>query len=83
MLNGTYAIHGHTRAAPSAERTYDRLQRRRRESVAWVYVPLPQEDRLLSFGIRKPLEGKNYRFLVWLIPGPLISIIQREKRRGS
>ncbi len=79
MRGGTYAVHGHTRAAPSAERTYHRLERRRREPVAWVYVPLPQEDRLLSFGIRKPLAGKNYRFLVWLIPGPSVSIVQRIK----
>ncbi|KAL7932360.1 hypothetical protein V8C35DRAFT_308166 [Trichoderma chlorosporum] len=50
-----FFIHAHTRNAPSARSTYDRLSAQDWSGV-WYYIPFPSRDRLTSFGVRYTLE---------------------------
>ncbi|CAH0020516.1 unnamed protein product [Clonostachys rhizophaga] len=50
--NKVYAIHPHTPSSPDATKTFNRFSRQRRASLAWVYLPLPRGDEIISFGIR-------------------------------
>ncbi|POR31267.1 Uncharacterized protein TPAR_08516 [Tolypocladium paradoxum] len=47
-----YAVHAHTRVAPCAQSTYQRLSRRRQRSVVWVYVPISKKDPIAALGTR-------------------------------
>ena len=67
-LDEVYAIHAHTSATPCAERTYERLPRRRQRTVTWLYLPLPSNDHVVAFGLQKQQSGSHrpagIRFLV-------------------
>ncbi|KAG5745989.1 hypothetical protein H9Q72_011038 [Fusarium xylarioides] len=46
------AIHSHTPRFPTALTTYARLPEHDRKHVAWAYVPIAPNDRLIGLGIR-------------------------------
>ncbi|KAJ3542142.1 hypothetical protein NM208_g4253 [Fusarium decemcellulare] len=50
-----YAVHAHTRTAPYAQSTYQRMSHRRRQAVTWVYVPISKEDSITALGARMSL----------------------------
>ncbi|KAK7217874.1 hypothetical protein V2G26_005877 [Clonostachys chloroleuca] len=57
--NKVYAVHPHTPSSPDATKTFNRFSRQRRASLAWVYLPLPRGDEIISFGIRlKAVDGR-------------------------
>ncbi|KND90843.1 hypothetical protein TOPH_04652 [Tolypocladium ophioglossoides CBS 100239] len=55
-----YAVHAHTRVAPCAQSTYQRLSRRRQQSVTWVYVPISQQDSIAALGARMLLSERSF-----------------------
>ncbi|KAF7563625.1 hypothetical protein G7046_g544 [Stylonectria norvegica] len=57
----TYAIHAHTSSNNTAESTYRRLPWNRQLASVWVYLPLPARERILTFGVRLPIED-GYMF---------------------
>ncbi|CAG9936468.1 unnamed protein product [Clonostachys rosea f. rosea IK726] len=58
--NKIYAVHPHTPSSPDATKTFNRFSRQRRASLAWVYLPLPRGDEIISFGIRlKIVDGRT------------------------
>ncbi|KAF4970912.1 hypothetical protein FSARC_2182 [Fusarium sarcochroum] len=48
-----HGIHSHTASSPTAFATYERFPERIRSRLVWAYVPVPRNDRILSFGIRE------------------------------
>ncbi|CAH0048133.1 unnamed protein product [Clonostachys solani] len=58
--NKVYAVHPHTPSYPDATKTFDRFSPQRQASVAWVYLPLPRGEEIISFGIRlKTVDGRT------------------------
>ena len=51
-LDQVFAIHAHTKESPYAKTTYERLMlpRERKQSLVWVYLPLPETDSIAAFG---------------------------------
>jgi hypothetical protein len=67
-LDEVYAIHAYASVTPCAERTYERLPRRRQRTVTWLYLPLPSNDQVVTFGLQNQQSGSyrpaGLRFLV-------------------
>ncbi|PHH51363.1 hypothetical protein CFIMG_005829RAa [Ceratocystis fimbriata CBS 114723] len=49
-----FAIHAHTEKAPYAQKTFQRLNPRRRDLATWVYVPFSQNDSIDALGVPMP-----------------------------
>lgn len=51
-----YGIHAHTTQSSCALSTYRQFSYRRRQRVAWVYVPISRTDCIAAVGVRLPLQ---------------------------